>query len=108
DGLVWAYKEAPADLHGAGGAALLMAALSQVNPGCLKQAEVIDPAMLKEARVLNGQHRLNHRLGDVIVLHQLTLGALLRIKERRHKLRFQFVGGQVGDTGSGTWVNRPI
>ena len=89
-------KEAARELHGDGRTALLVPLPRQIDPPRLEHADEVHSAVLEETPVFDGQHRIDHHLGDVGVLHHLAFGALLGVKQRRHQLRFQFVGGKLG------------
>ena len=55
--------------------------MSHVNPCGLGQAEKVHAAVLKEAPVFDGQHRIHHQLRNFVVRDQLALGALLGIEQ---------------------------
>ena len=88
-------KERARELHSNSRTALLMPLMSQVDPCSLGQTHEVHATMLEEAPVFNGEHGVHQNLGDLVVLHQLTLGTLLRIEQRRNHLRFEFVSRQL-------------
>ena len=69
--------------------------MSNVDPSGLAKTNEIDPAMLEKAPVLDGEHSVDHDLGNVVVLHQSTFRALLRIKQRRNHMGLEFVSRKV-------------
>ena len=95
DRFLRSQEELPGKLHGDGGAALLVAAVDYVNPGGLGQAQEVHAAVLKEAPVFDGQHRIHHQLRDLVVGDQLALGPLPGIEQGSDHLRFEFVGRQI-------------
>ena len=72
-----------------------MAAVDHVNPGGLGQTQEVHAAVLKEAPVFDGQHRIHHQLRDLVVRNQLPLGPVLGIEQGGDHLRFEFVGRQI-------------
>ena len=71
-GLLWTEKEHAGHLHGDGAAALRAPAGEQVAPGGARQAGDVHAAVRVEARVLDGQQRLAHALGDLLDRHELA------------------------------------
>ena len=63
DGLLRGEEEAARELHGDGRAALAVAAFAQVDRGRFHQAEIIHAAVLEEAAVFDGQHRVHQHWG---------------------------------------------
>ena len=81
DRLLRSQEEGPGKLHGDGRAALLVALMSHVHPGGFRQADKVHAAVLEEAAVFDGQHRIHHQLRNLVIRDQLPLGALLRIEQ---------------------------
>ena len=71
-----------------------MVAVNEGDPCGFNQPHEIDAIVLEEAAVFDGGDRLHHDLGNVIVLHQLPLGALLGIEKRGQHLGLELVGLQ--------------
>ena len=92
DRLFRGEEEAARELHGHSGAALSVTAFAYVDDRRLQQAKIIDPAMLEEAAVLDGEHRVHQHFRNLVELDELALGAVLAFKQSRHQLRFQLVG----------------
>ena len=87
-------EEEPArQLHGERRSAALLVPGEGVLDGALGDAHVVDAAVLEEAAVLDGQHRLHHVGRDFVVRDQAALGAVLP-GERGDQLRFKLVRGQ--------------
>ncbi len=82
EGFLRAQKECPRELHRDRRTTLLMALMGEVDPGGFDQPQEIDSAVLEEAAVFDRRNRFHHDLGNVVVLHQLPLGALLRVEQR--------------------------
>ncbi len=59
-------------------------------------AQIVHAAVLEKPPVLDRQHRLHHHRGDLVVLHQLALRPLLRVEQRGHQLRLQFIRRKLG------------
>ena len=95
DRLFRSQEESPGKLHGDGGSALLVAPMGHVNPGGLGQAQEVHAAVLKEAPVFDGQHRIHHQLRNLVVGDQLPLGPVPGIEQGSDHLRFEFVGRQI-------------
>ncbi len=62
-----------------------------VDPRRFRHAQKIHAAVFKEAPVFDRQHRLHHLRRNVVVLHQLAFRPLLRVEQRGHQLRLQFI-----------------
>ena len=95
NGFLRSQKERARKLHGNRRAALLMPLMSQVDPCSLSQTHEVHAPMLEEAPVFNGQHGVHQDFGDFVILHQLALGTLLGIEQRRNHLGFEFIGSQL-------------
>jgi hypothetical protein len=54
--------------------------VSKIDPSSLYQPHKIHAIMLKEAPVFDRRNRFHHHLRNVVILHQLALGALLGVK----------------------------
>ena len=88
-------EEAAGKLHGECRTSLGVALVGHINPGHLRHADEIHPAVLEEAPVLDGQHGIHHDFGDLVVFHHLALGTLFGVEQRGNHLRFQLVSGQL-------------
>ena len=78
-----------------------MALVSYVDPGGFRQTDEIHPAVLKEAPVFDGEHRVHHQLRNLVIGHQLPLGTLFRIEQRCDHLRLEFISCEIaGLTGN--------
>src|SRR5947209_4534141 len=95
DLLLTGKEEATGHLHGDGRAALLLAAFTQIDPAGFHEPPVVDAAVMEEAAVFDGGDGIHHDLGNVVILYQPLLGALLAVKEAGHKLRLKLVGGKL-------------
>ena len=51
--------------------------------------------MLEKPPVFDSQNSVHQNFGNFVVLHQLTLGTLLGIEQRRNHLGLEFVGSQL-------------
>ena len=94
-GLLRSDEEGPGKLHGDGRAALLVALMSYVHPGGFRQADKVHAAVLEESAVFDGQHRIDHQLGNLVIGDQLPLGTLFGIEQGSDHLRFEFVGRKI-------------
>src|SRR5215469_4465597 len=92
DGPFRGQEKPPRELHGQRGPALLIALPGHVDPGSFGEPHEVDPVVLEEAAVLDGQNRVDQNLGNLVILHHLALGALLALGEGRNHLRFEFIG----------------
>src|SRR5437016_8115069 len=87
-------EESPGELHGDGGTALFVFLVGEINPRRFHQAKIIHAIVLKEAAIFNGQDRIHHHLGNIVVLDQLPLGALFRVEQGSHQLRLEFISSK--------------
>ncbi len=83
-----------------------MALMGEVDPGGFAQPHEIDSAVLEEAAVFDGRDRFHHELGNVVVLHQLPLGALLGVEQRSQHLGLEFISRQLAGDAAGDGRNR--
>ena len=83
-----------------------MPLMGEVDPGRFTQPHEIDSAVLEEAAVFDGRDRFHHELGDVVVLHQLTLRALLGVKQRSQHLGLEFISLQLAGDAAVDGRNR--
>ena len=74
--------------------------MNDVNPRSFGQTHKVDATMLEEAPIFDGEDRIDHHFGNVVIVHQLPLGPLLGVEQRGHNLRFQFVCGQGAATSA--------
>ena len=110
DGLLRAEEEATRDLHGQRGPALLVTPAAHIHQRRFHQPVVVDPGVLEETAIFDGQHRIHHDLGDLVEANQAPLGPLLIVGERGDQLRLQFVGRQfvVLVVGGGNFFHLPF
>src|SRR5207253_1687125 len=94
-------KEAARKLHGQRGTALLMALAGEVDPRGLSKTRKINPVMLEESPVLNGQHRIDQNFRNIVELHHLPFRALISLGKRGDHLWLEFVGIELSSGISG-------
>src|SRR6202040_663275 len=88
-------EEATCDLHGDRRSALAVSTLAQVNPAGLQQSPIVHAVVMEKSAVFNGGDRINHDLGNVVVLDEAALGAQLAIEQAGDKLGLKLVSGEI-------------
>ena len=88
-------EEAARQLHGQRRAALDIAmSRRQIVAQRAQHADVVHAAVLEEAPVLDGQHRLHQVLRNLVVGEQAALGAVGVFAEAGDQQRLQLIAGQ--------------
>src|SRR5216684_6251947 len=85
-----------------------MALMGKVDPRGFGEAQEIDSTVLEEAAVFDRRNRLYNNLGNIVVLHQLTLGTLLGIEQRSQHLGLEFIGLQLSGGAAVDGRNRSV
>ena len=85
-------KEEPAgELHRQRRSTAFLLVREDILHAALDHTEIVDATMLEEPAVFNRDDRLHHARGNLVVLYEAALGAVLVFGERGDELRLQLV-----------------